>query len=197
MTTSTSVSIRPKRRSRRSRRRRRESGSGGSDGGFGRDPPGGRDSIRAMMLIRTYRVRGHLAAKLDPLGLHRQELPADLTPEYHGFGRHRSRPPDLDRRDLGFRTSDGPRNRCSAAGQLLRHGRRRIYAHQRLDERRFIQERIEGKDAEIQFTPEGKPRSSPRSSRRSSGRSSSRANMSARKDLGSTAAKARSRHSKR
>ena len=25
------------------------------------------DSIRAMMLIRTYRVRGHLAAKLDPL----------------------------------------------------------------------------------------------------------------------------------
>ncbi len=27
------------------------------------------DSIRAMMLIRTYRVRGHLAANLDPLGL--------------------------------------------------------------------------------------------------------------------------------
>ena len=27
------------------------------------------DSIRAMMLIRTYRVRGHLAAALDPLGL--------------------------------------------------------------------------------------------------------------------------------
>ena len=25
------------------------------------------DSIRAMMLIRTYRVRGHLAARLDPL----------------------------------------------------------------------------------------------------------------------------------
>src|SRR3546814_12149727 len=27
------------------------------------------DAIRAMMLIRTYRVRGHLAADLDPLGL--------------------------------------------------------------------------------------------------------------------------------
>ena len=50
------------------------------------------DSIRAMMLIRTYRVRGHLAAKLDPLGLHRSDCPADLTPEYHGFG-----PNDLDR----------------------------------------------------------------------------------------------------
>ena len=43
------------------------------------------DSIRAMMLIRTYRVRGHLAANLDPLGLSKQDIPADLTPEYHGF----------------------------------------------------------------------------------------------------------------
>src|SRR5947209_6501210 len=50
------------------------------------------DSIRAMMLIRTYRVRGHLAADLDPLRLTPREVPADLTPEYHGFG-----PKDLDR----------------------------------------------------------------------------------------------------
>ena len=50
------------------------------------------DSISAMMLIRTYRVRGHLAANLDPLGLTKRELPADLTPEYHGF-----QEADLDR----------------------------------------------------------------------------------------------------
>ena len=43
------------------------------------------DAIRAMMLIRTYRVRGHLAADLDPLGISKQDLPSDLTPEYHGF----------------------------------------------------------------------------------------------------------------
>src|SRR3546814_6862334 len=43
------------------------------------------ESIRAMMLIRTDRVRGHLAANLDPLGLSQRELPADLTPEYHCF----------------------------------------------------------------------------------------------------------------
>ena len=43
------------------------------------------DSIRAMMLVRTYRVRGHLGADLDPLGLSKQDLPADLSPEYHGF----------------------------------------------------------------------------------------------------------------
>src|SRR5689334_14351899 len=51
------------------------------------------DSIRAMMLIRTYRVRGHLAAKLDPLGLAHYELPADLSPSYHGFAES-----DLDRK---------------------------------------------------------------------------------------------------
>src|SRR5207237_6871282 len=44
-----------------------------------------RDSINAMMLIRTYRVRGHLAADLDPLGLAKRDMPAELTPEYHGF----------------------------------------------------------------------------------------------------------------
>ena len=43
------------------------------------------DSICAMMLIRTYRVRGHLAADLDPLGLVERRMPADLTPEFHGF----------------------------------------------------------------------------------------------------------------
>src|SRR3954452_15020444 len=47
--------------------------------------PAADDSIRAMMLIRTYRVRGHLAARLDPLGLSRMEVPPDLTPAYHGF----------------------------------------------------------------------------------------------------------------
>jgi 2-oxoglutarate dehydrogenase E1 component len=114
------------------------------------------DSIRAMMLIRTYRVRGHLAAKLDPLGLHRQELPADLTPEYHGFG-----PNDLDRPiwiggALGFERATIREivkvlqaNYCGTVGVEYMH-------INDLEERRFIQERIEGKDAEIHFTPEGK-----------------------------------------
>jgi 2-oxoglutarate dehydrogenase E1 component len=48
------------------------------------------DALRAAMLIRTYRVRGHLAADLDPLGLNNRKLPADLTPEYHGFSAPRS-----------------------------------------------------------------------------------------------------------
>ena len=114
------------------------------------------DSIRAMMLIRTYRVRGHLAAKLDPLGLHRSDCPADLTPEYHGFGLN-----DLDRPiwiggALGFERATVREivavlqaNYCGTIGVEYMH-------INDLEERRFIQERIEGKGAEIQFTPEGK-----------------------------------------
>ena len=114
------------------------------------------DSIRAMMLIRTYRVRGHLAADLDPLGLTKREIPADLTPAYHGFT-----DADLDRPIficgvLGFETATVREivavlqaNYCGHVGVEYMH-------INDLDERRFIQERIEGKDAEIHFTPEGK-----------------------------------------
>ena len=114
------------------------------------------DSICAMMLIRTYRVRGHLAAKLDPLGLHRSDLPADLTPEYHGFG-----PNDLDRQiwiggALGFERASVREivavlqaNYCGTIGVEYMH-------INDLEERRFIQERIEGKGETVHFTPEGK-----------------------------------------
>ncbi|HEX4895861.1 MAG TPA: 2-oxoglutarate dehydrogenase E1 component [Solimonas sp.] len=44
-----------------------------------------------LRLINYYRVRGHQAAKLDPLGLAPMEPIADLDPAYHGLG-----PEDLD-----------------------------------------------------------------------------------------------------
>jgi 2-oxoglutarate dehydrogenase E1 component len=114
------------------------------------------DSIRAMMLIRTYRVRGHLAADLDPLGLVKREVPADLTPAFHGFT-----DADLDRPIficgvLGFETATVREivrvlqaNYCGHVGLEYMH-------INEVEERRFLQERMEGKDAEIQFTPEGK-----------------------------------------
>jgi 2-oxoglutarate dehydrogenase E1 component len=43
------------------------------------------DSIRALMLIRVYRVRGHLEAKLDPLGLKQPRQYAELDPKTYGF----------------------------------------------------------------------------------------------------------------
>jgi 2-oxoglutarate dehydrogenase E1 component len=43
------------------------------------------DSIRALMLIRTYRVRGHLQAKLDPLALQVPKAHPELDPASYGF----------------------------------------------------------------------------------------------------------------
>jgi 2-oxoglutarate dehydrogenase E1 component len=114
------------------------------------------DSISALMLIRTYRVRGHLAANLDPLGLLVRDLPADLTPEYHGF-----QAADLDRPvhiggALGLQTATIRElvailraNYCGNVGVEYMH-------INDVEERRFIQEKIEGASKEIQFTDNGK-----------------------------------------
>ncbi|OQW44111.1 MAG: 2-oxoglutarate dehydrogenase E1 component [Proteobacteria bacterium SG_bin6] len=119
-------------------------------------PRASEDSIRAMMLIRTYRVRGHLAAKLDPLGIAKQELPADLTPEFHGFSGA-----DLDRPiylggALGLQTATVRElvdilraNYCGNVGLEYMH-------IADVEERRFLQDRMEGRDKAIEFTPNGK-----------------------------------------
>ncbi len=43
------------------------------------------DSLRALMFIRAYRVRGHLEADLDPLGLKRPGHHPELDPASYGF----------------------------------------------------------------------------------------------------------------
>ncbi|HEV7658440.1 MAG TPA: 2-oxoglutarate dehydrogenase E1 component [Allosphingosinicella sp.] len=114
------------------------------------------DSICAMMLIRTYRVRGHLAADLDPLGLVQREMPADLTPEFHGFtGAALDRPVwlggalGMEKASVRELVEILRRNYCGHVGLEYMH-------INDLEERRFLQDRMEGKDAEISFTPEGK-----------------------------------------
>src|SRR6185295_17929355 len=114
------------------------------------------DSIRAMMLIRTYRVRGHLAARLDPLGLSRMEVPPDLTPAYHGFSNA-----DLDRPIwvggvLGFETAT-VRQMLDVLQETYCGHIGFEYMHiSDVEERRFIQDRIESAEDTVQFTPEGK-----------------------------------------
>ncbi|MBV7256293.1 2-oxoglutarate dehydrogenase E1 component [Pacificimonas sp. WHA3] len=114
------------------------------------------DSLNAMMLIRTYRVRGHLAADLDPLGLAKRETPVELTPEHHGFSGA-----DLHRvvylgGVMGIEATTVAElvpilqsNYCGHVGTEYMHINDRT-------ERRFIQQRVEGRDTAISFTPEGK-----------------------------------------
>ena len=44
-----------------------------------------KDSVRAIMLIRAYRIRGHLIANLDPLNLQQKSDHSELNPETYGF----------------------------------------------------------------------------------------------------------------
>ena len=44
-----------------------------------------KDSVRAIMLIRAYRIRGHLIANLDPLSIQKKEEHPELKPENYGF----------------------------------------------------------------------------------------------------------------
>jgi hypothetical protein len=105
------------------------------------------------MLIRTYRVRGHLAADLDPLGLNNRKLPADLTPEYHGFVGAA-----IDKKvflggTLGLQwatvreiVATLRQNYCGKVGLEYMH-------ISDTEERRFLQDRMEGADKSIDFTP--------------------------------------------
>lgn len=49
------------------------------------DQQGARDSIHALQMIRAYRLRGHLAADLDPLELRTKDYHPELDPKTHGF----------------------------------------------------------------------------------------------------------------
>ena len=114
------------------------------------------DSIRALMLIRAYRVMGHLAADLDPLGLADRKVHRELKPETYGFT-----DADLDRpifidRVLGIETA--------TMRQILRILRRTYCRHIGAQfmhitsptQKAWIQDRIEGEEKEIRFTPEGR-----------------------------------------
>ncbi len=116
------------------------------------------DSIRALMLIRAYRVRGHLQANLDPLGI---ELPIqhpELTPEFHGFtAADMDRPIFLDG-VLGLQT--GTLNQVLEILKRTYCGNIGVqYMHiSEPEEKSWLQQRFEGPDKFEQnaFTKEGK-----------------------------------------
>jgi 2-oxoglutarate dehydrogenase E1 component len=115
-----------------------------------------RDSIRALMLIRAYRIRGHFHAHLDPLGLEPPRDQEELDPRSYGFTEA-----DYDRRifldhvlGLDFATlreivAIVQRTYCQTLGVEFMHIADPA-------QKGWIQERIEGPDKEITFTREGK-----------------------------------------
>ncbi len=115
-----------------------------------------RDSIRALMLIRAYRARGHFHANLDPLGLEAPKNEEELDPRTYGFtDADLDRPIFLDKvLGLEFGTIRQivgilRRTYCQTLGVEFLHISNGA-------QKGWIQERIEGPDKEITFTREGK-----------------------------------------
>ena len=115
-----------------------------------------KDSVRALMMIRAFRMRGHLHAELDPLGIEDKGYQRELDPASYGFG-----PEDMDREIfidgvLGLDRANMhtileivQRTYCSTLGIEFMH-------ISNPEEKSWLQERIEGPDKAIAFTPEGK-----------------------------------------
>ncbi|WP_407157542.1 2-oxoglutarate dehydrogenase E1 component [Bradyrhizobium sp. STM 3557] len=115
-----------------------------------------RDSVRALMLIRAYRMRGHFHAKLDPLGIEAPRNREELDPRSYGFSEA-----DFDRKifldhvlGLEYGTlreivAICERTYCQTLGVEFMH-------ISNAAQKAWIQERIEGPDKEISFTREGR-----------------------------------------
>jgi 2-oxoglutarate dehydrogenase E1 component len=116
-----------------------------------------RDSVHAVMMIRAYRMRGHLHANLDPLGIaSKKEDHNELDPSAYGFT-----PADYDRKifidymlGLEFATINEmleilQRTYCSTIGVEFMH-------ISDPEEKGWIQQRIEGPDKGVAFTEMGK-----------------------------------------
>jgi len=116
------------------------------------------DSIRVLMLIRSYRVRGHLQATLDPLGIEAATNNPELTPEFYGFSEaDMDRPIYLDG-VLGLQTGTIRevlailnRTYCGNIGIQFMH-------IAEPEEKSWLQQRFEGADAfeKNGFTQQGK-----------------------------------------
>ena len=115
-----------------------------------------KDSIKALMLIRAYRIRGHLIADLDPLDMREDDLHSELDPVTYGFTEA-----DMDREIfidhvLGLESAS-LRDIISILKKTYCGTFAVEFMHITSPEQKsWIQHRIEGPDKDISFTPEGK-----------------------------------------
>jgi 2-oxoglutarate dehydrogenase E1 component len=114
------------------------------------------DSVRALMLIRAYRIVGHLNADLDPLKMHAKDDLPELQPANYGFTEaDMDRPIFLDN-VLGLETATMreilaivKRTYCGTFALQYMH-------ISDAEQASWLKERIEGFGKEIQFTKEGR-----------------------------------------
>ena len=114
------------------------------------------DSLRAVMLIRAYRIRGHLIANLDPLALEDKPLHPELDPKSYGFGDDDWDRPIFIDRVLGLETATLTeiierlrQTYCGTIGVEFMH-------IQDPAQKAWIQERIEAIGNHTDFTVKGK-----------------------------------------
>jgi len=114
------------------------------------------DSIRALMIIRAYRIRGHLIADIDPLGMRDQTPHPELDPRSYGFtDADMDRPIFIDN-VLGLQMASMrqimeivKRTYCSTFALQYMH-------ISNPEQSSWLKERIEGYGKEIAFTREGR-----------------------------------------
>jgi len=114
------------------------------------------DSIRALMIIRAYRIRGHLVADLDPLGMRETVPHPELDPKSYGFtDKDMDRPIFIDN-VLGLETAS-----MRQIVDIVRSTYCGTFALQYMhisnpEEAAWLKERIEGYGKEIAFTKNGR-----------------------------------------
>ena len=114
------------------------------------------DSIRALMLIRAYRIRGHLVADLDPLGMRDATPHPELEPSTYGFTEADMDRPIFIDKVLGLDVATMrqivdivKRTYCGTFALQYMH-------ISNPEEAGWLKERIEGFGKEVKFTREGR-----------------------------------------
>ncbi|ABG31236.1 2-oxoglutarate dehydrogenase E1 component [Roseobacter denitrificans] len=114
------------------------------------------DSIRALMLIRAYRIRGHLVADLDPLGMREQTPHPELDPKSYGFTEADMDRPIFIDKVLGLEMAS-MREILSIVKRTYCGTFALQYMHiSNPEEAGWLKERIEGFGKEVAFTREGR-----------------------------------------
>ncbi len=117
-----------------------------------------REAIKARILIRSFRVRGHLLAQFDPLGLQGEGYNKDLDPATYGFGADDMSHPIFvgyvaghDTLTLGRLLEIMKSSYCASIGVEYMH-------IQELDERIWMEDHMEGIDYQAGFSGDEKRR---------------------------------------